>query len=172
MAKTGRPNKRDTISLKKVEQLASFGLTDVQIAEVFGVCKATINNYKIKWPDFLDSIKKGKEVSDNQVIKSLFQRACGYEHPETKVFQYEGRLINADVTKHYPPDTAACFIWLKNRLPTEWRDKVDIDHTIKDYLHEDLKDIESHELERMTDELIARRNNSKNGKGTSAQKEG
>lgn len=34
------------------------------------------------------------------------------------------------ITKHYPPDTAAAFIWLKNRAG--WRDKQDIEHTTGD----------------------------------------
>jgi hypothetical protein len=30
------------------------------------------------------------------------------------------------LTKHYPPDTTAAIFWLKNRRPSEWRDKVDM----------------------------------------------
>jgi hypothetical protein len=34
------------------------------------------------------------------------------------------------IMKHYPPDTGACFIWLKNRDPENWRDKQDIELNI------------------------------------------
>ena len=29
-------------------------------------------------------------------------------------------------TEHFPPDTAAAFIWLKNRQPHRWRDKKEV----------------------------------------------
>ena len=40
---------------------------------------------------------------------------------------YEGEVIITDITKHYPPDTAAAFIWLKNRQG--WRDKQELEHS-------------------------------------------
>jgi len=129
-AKMGRPSKKELISLEKVELLASMGLTEVQIAKVFGVCEATISNYKIKWPDFLEAIKSGKEVSDDQVVKSLFHRACGYTHPETKVFcNSDGDVTQVDVTKQYPPDPTSMIFWLKNRRPDLWRDKQEVEHS-------------------------------------------
>ena len=47
---------------------------------------------------------------DIKVAESLFRRATGYSHD----------------AKHYPPDTTACIIWLKNRRPDIWRDKQDV----------------------------------------------
>ena len=32
-------------------------------------------------------------------------------------------------TEHFPPDTAAAFIWLKNRQPDRWRDKKEVHET-------------------------------------------
>ena len=31
--------------------------------------------------------------------------------------------------EHFPPDTAAAFIWLKNRQPHRWRDKKEVHET-------------------------------------------
>jgi hypothetical protein len=59
----------------------------------------------------------------------LFRRATGYSHPETKVFCGEWGERQVKVTKHYPPDTAACFIWLKNRRPEKWRDVQKLEHS-------------------------------------------
>jgi len=39
------------------------------------------------------------------------------------ISNYQGDVTVTEVTKHYPPDTAAAFIWLKNRRPDLWRDK-------------------------------------------------
>ena len=81
----------------------------------------------MKYPKFLESIKKGKINADANVAKSLYHRACGYQHKEDKIFhnpsakKKKDRVVIVPTTKHYPPDTAAAFIWLKNRAG--WRDK-------------------------------------------------
>jgi len=59
------------------------------------------------------------------VVRSLFQRACGYSHPEDKIFQHEGNPVVVPTTKHYPPDATSAIFWLKNRDPANWRDKVE-----------------------------------------------
>ena len=53
----------------------------------------------------------------------MYQRACGYTHPEEQLFQFRGEVIRAKTTKHYPPDTEAAKFWLRNRHPGKWRDK-------------------------------------------------
>jgi len=120
---------RKTRYLKRFDtvayQMCLLGATDEQMAEAFDVSEQTINTWKQKHPTFLESIKKGKMPADAEIAHSLFQRARGYVHPETKVFQYEGDIITYDVYKIYPPDTAACIIWLKNRQKLIWRDKHD-----------------------------------------------
>jgi len=129
MAKRGQPSKLESISLDQVEKLAGFGLTDQEIADILGICKATLNNYKNN-PKFLDSLKKGKDKADNYVIGSLFHRALGYTHPEVQLHSYKGKIIKTEVLKHYPPDTVAAIFWLKNRQPDKWRDKREVEGQI------------------------------------------
>ena len=50
--------------------------------------------------------------------------ATGYWHPEEKVFCRNGQIIRVKTIKYYPPDTAACIFWLKNRRPNLWSDRV------------------------------------------------
>lgn len=125
MAKRGRPSKYDKIDLKLVTRIASLNLTDKQIAEALNISEATLNNYKEKYPEFLESLKKGKKLVDNKVVASLFHRAVGYSHPDVHISNYRGKITKTAIIKHYPPDVAACIIWLKNRQPDEWRDKVE-----------------------------------------------
>lgn len=33
--------------------------------------------------------------------------------------------------KEMPPDTSAAFLWLKNRRPKDWRDKIEVENTHK-----------------------------------------
>lgn len=97
--------------------------TDVQLAQFFGVCENTINDWKKQFPEFGESVKKGKEIADSNVAASLYERAVGYSHPHEEIFYKDGEVIRVPTVKHYPPDTAAAFIWLKNRQRGLWVDK-------------------------------------------------
>ena len=107
-------------------KLTLLGAKDKDLADFFGVCEATINNWKHEFPEFLESLKRGKLQADAEVAESLYHRAKGYSHPEVKVFCQEGKVIEHKVTKHYPPDTGAAIIWLKNRQGLYWRDNHDV----------------------------------------------
>lgn len=51
---------KDKLAL--VEGWARDGLTDEQIAKNLGISKDTFYQYKSKYPDFSDSLKKGKKL--------------------------------------------------------------------------------------------------------------
>jgi len=122
----GRRSKLDTIDLGVVEILAEGGFTDSQMARVLGVAESTFNNWKKKNSDFLESIKSGKSYADSQVKASLFKRALGYSHPDIHLTTIKGKIVKTELTKYYPPDTGAAFIWLKNRDPANWKDKHEV----------------------------------------------
>lgn len=110
--------------LLKIEGWARDGLTDEQIAENIGVSRSTLNDWKKKYPDISDTLKKGKDVVDRQVENALFKRAIGYEYTETtKELTDQGLIVTKEVTKQVAPDTGAAAFWLKNRKPDVWRDK-------------------------------------------------
>jgi len=134
--KKGRKSKYEPDFCHHAEILCTLGATNEDLAKLFKVNVATIARWIKKYPDFCNAIKKGKIPADDKVTFSLFQRAVGYEHKETKAQWVEsevqdedgewhrvGRWETLDMIKHYPPDTAANFIWLKNRRPDLWRDK-------------------------------------------------
>ena len=103
-----------------------LGATDKELGEYFDVDESTINNWKIAYPDFFESIKDGRERADARVVQSLYKRATGYTQKSQKAMQYQGELIIADVVEEVAPDTTAAIYWTKNRLPKHWRDKQDI----------------------------------------------
>ena len=121
----GRPSKKDTINLDQLYKLALLGATDEQIADFFNISRATLSNYKAQDKTFLDTLKKGKIMADAEVAESLRHRALGYSHQETKFVVVNGDVQQFEVTKHYPPDTAAAIFWLKNRQRDRWKDKWD-----------------------------------------------
>jgi hypothetical protein len=61
----------------QARKLCLLGFTDAELAEFFGVCERTINNWKADFPAFLQSINDGKVVADAQVADSLYRRATG-----------------------------------------------------------------------------------------------
>lgn len=132
---------------------ALLGLTDVEMSNLFGVTEKTFNNWKKRYPEFLQSINNGKEPADAEIAHSLNERAKGYsyiEHVPTKVkkVEYENgkrvreieEVVVTPVERHVPPDTRAIQYWMNNRRrkrtlteePTAtpvWADRQEIDHT-------------------------------------------
>lgn len=89
----------------------------------FEVAESTINNWKIEYPEFLESIKKGKLLADANVANSLYKRALGYEAPDIDIRVIDNQIVETPLIKHYPPDPTSAIFWLKNRQPDKWRDK-------------------------------------------------
>ena len=135
----GRPTKYKEEYNEQARKHCLLGATDVQLGEFFGVDESTINVWKHKHPKFQESINKGKYIADEEVAEALNHRARGYSHPEDKFFLHNGKVITQRTTKHYPPDTAAAFIWLKNRAG--WKDKQEHQHGVTDGMAELLKEI-------------------------------
>jgi hypothetical protein len=129
----GRPTKYDpALHIPLAEAWASVGLTEIQIAEKLGISKSTLTNWKRDNPEFLASLKKGKELPDDLVEASLFARATGYNFKAVKIFMPANAHapVYAPYVEHCPPDTTAQIFWLKNRRPAAWRDKQEIDANV------------------------------------------
>lgn len=124
-APIGRPSSYKDEFAEWAMKLAKLGATDKELAESFEVAESTIGNWKNAHPEFLDSIKKGRQIADAEVASKLFHRATGYEHPEDDIRAVNGEIVITPTVKHYPPDTTAAIFWLKNRRPDLWRDKVE-----------------------------------------------
>lgn len=125
----GRPTKYKPEYAELAYKFCLLGATDADLARFFEVEEKTVNNWKKEYPEFLQSIKRGKELADAEIAQKLYHRAKGYEHEEDKIFQYEGEPVIVPTTKHYPPDTTAAIFWLKNRQPQKWRDRQEVEHT-------------------------------------------
>ena len=122
----GRPTSYKAEYAKQAQKLCNLGATDIDLANFFEVSEQTIYTWKRKHKEFLEAIKIGKEVADEEVTRSLYQRALGYRHDHTELFHYKGTVVEHKTVKVYPPDTMACIYWLNNRRPDLWRNKHDI----------------------------------------------
>ncbi|HDP2250295.1 TPA: helix-turn-helix domain-containing protein [Staphylococcus aureus] len=142
MARIELYEKLDIVNkLGLVEGWKRDGLTDEQIARNLGVSKHTLIKWKKNIPDFLDAIKKGKEVSDYELENALHKRVVGYYYEEETVTN-KGEVVKIKKYEHANP-TSLIFA-LKNRLPHKYRDKVEqeitnrnIEINIGDYVDDD-----------------------------------
>lgn len=133
----GRPTEYKPEFVEQAEKLCMLGATDDEMADFFGVHRSTIYRWKIEYPEFCDAIKTAKEIADERVERSLYQKATGYNYKEEQAFkikveQYKEEVEVVDVERHQPADTTAAIFWLKNRRKNEWRDKQEIDHSSTD----------------------------------------
>lgn len=139
MGHTGRPKRRGRPSkfserlALRILDLARQGKTEEQIADLVGISRGTLQNWKGAHPDFLIALKASRRVADELVEAALFERACGYRHPAVKFFydSESGAIVSQEYTEHYPPDTTACIFWLKNRNRKRWRDRQEKEHSGK-----------------------------------------
>lgn len=127
--KGGRPTKYEPKFNDQVRKLCLLGADDKEIADFFEVEESTINNWKLAYPKFLESIKKGKIIADSEVSERLYERAIGFEHDSEEIKVINDSIERVPIRKIYPPDTAAAIFWLKNRKRAYWKDKQDIEHT-------------------------------------------
>lgn len=127
--KKGRPTAYREEYAEQARKLCLLGYTDAEMASFFDVAESTINKWKIDYPVFSESIKRGKEVADGNVADRLFQRAMGYVAPDVDIKVIENQIVETPLEKHYPPDTTAAIFWLKNRQKDKWRDKQEVEHT-------------------------------------------
>jgi len=118
--------------LTLLEAWARNGLTDEQLAGNMGIKRQTLYDWKKRFSDISDALKKGKEVVDIQVENALLKRALGYQYTEVTRERVSGEMmVTKTVVKEVQPDTTAQIFWLKNRKPAEWRDRKDIDMNAK-----------------------------------------
>lgn len=127
----GRPSSYKPEFAKQAEKLALLGATDQEMADFFEVDVRTVYRWKHDYGEFCQALKAGKEVADERVERSLYQKAIGYEQDEVKIFMPAGAEspVYAPYRAKIAPDTTAAIFWLKNRRKDDWRDKTEQEHS-------------------------------------------
>lgn len=121
--KVGRPAYYHEEFVDMAYRFCLMGSRDVDLARLFEVDVKTLWSWKQEHPEFGRAILDGREAADSNVAAAMYHAATGYEHPEEKIFQYEGGIITHDTTKRYPPNVSAGQLWLFNRQPRLWKDQ-------------------------------------------------
>lgn len=130
----GRPTEYKAEYVTRVLEMAERGATDFEIADSLGVSVRTLYRWKAEREDFRHSLKIAKDIADERVVRSLYQRAIGYEQDSIKIFMPAGsdKPVIAEYVEKIAPDTTACIFWLKNRNQKEWRDRIETEVSGKD----------------------------------------
>lgn len=106
--------------LPQVRAIAARGLTDNEIADIYGIPKDLFKAWRKAYPDFDEALKKGRLEPDTAVVEALFKRAVGYD------FKEEGLTRTGsvrEIRRHLPPDTGAIKYWLNNRARDHWKER-------------------------------------------------
>ena len=91
------------------------------------IAESTLYEYKKKYPEFSEALKKGKDIADAQVVNALHRTAVGFSYYEETV-SVTGEVL--PIQKYAKPNTTAQIFWLKNRRPDLWRDKTEVKQDI------------------------------------------
>ncbi len=105
----GRPTAFQDWMLPCAEVLYELGATNRHVARALGVSESTIDSWIATRPEFSGTLK-GKDTADAEVVRSLYQRAKGYE-------------VNG---LHIPAHPTAIIFWLKNRQAAKWRERMEV----------------------------------------------
>ena len=116
--KKGRKNKYLTDVKPRFDEIAEMcklGATDKEIAENLGIHKATFCDYKNRYSEFNELIKRSRQNPILQIKKALFKRACGFKYSEKKIITNEaGEVKEEEYIKYALPDPASAMILLKH----------------------------------------------------------
>lgn len=141
--KVGRPSSYKEEYADLAFNYCLLGAKDDDLAIFFDTSEVTINSWKQKHPEFVKSLKRGKEQADAKVASSLYHRAKGVfintqQAIKLKDVKYiKGNRIETErieiveLKQEQAPDTTAAIFWLKNRNPKNWRDRQNLEVTGK-----------------------------------------
>lgn len=114
--------------LLQIAAWARDGLIDEQIAHNMGIRRSTLSEWKKRFPDIADALKKNKNIVDIEVENALYKRAVGYEYTEKTIeIDDDGKKRVKVTKKRMAPETLAIIFFLKNRKPEDWRDKREVE---------------------------------------------
>lgn len=127
----GRPSDYRDEFASQAEKLCALGATDIELADFFEVDVRTVYRWKHSHDAFCQALKTGKDIADERVERSLYQRAIGYEQDDVKIFMpaNAAKPVYADYRAKIAPDTTAAIFWLKNRRGDHWREKQEVQHS-------------------------------------------
>lgn len=171
----GAPKIYDPVRFPHIaEQLsADYGFTQKQLAKVFGVSYETVLDWVKLYPEFKESIRKGRDAFDVEKVESaLLKRALGYSYEETSIINTFVKGVDAEgnkiripakrvtkTIKEVAPDPKSCMFWLTNRNRERWKIEASVNANVKGVVeHKHSGVVATAQLENLNDaQLLALR---------------
>lgn len=119
----GRPNKYFTHvepKLADIEKMCTY-MTEKQIAQKLGVGYSSWCDYKNKYSELSETLKKGRETLVIELRSVLIRKAKGFNYSEKKTIKENGQVVREEIyEKASLPDVAALNLLLKNYDADHW----------------------------------------------------
>lgn len=122
MASRGRKSKYDEYvkpRLEEIRRAAAAGVDDKIIAEDLGIAPQTFCEYKNKYPEFAEALRKGRARATITAWSALMKLVEGFHYDEVKEYARIGKagkeVKGKEVTNKYcPPNPQAIAMLLRN----------------------------------------------------------
>ncbi len=124
----GRPTKYKLEYAGVAKKMCELGATDDDICQALNIAKSTYYKWKLEHQEFSDAIVVGQSPANNRVKMALYRRAVGYERQSEKIFQFQGEEVRIPFTEVIEPDVRAAEIWLRNKMPEEFRANPEVEN--------------------------------------------
>jgi len=119
--------------LASVRGWVSQGASLAGIARLLGVSTNTVYKWRVMYPEFSEAVNWGRDIADGALVASAFRQAAGYTVNEQQAVRLSRitrgkreeyvEIVNVD--RYVQPNAAVTIFLLKNRLPGEYKDKID-----------------------------------------------
>lgn len=125
----GRPNKYETHVKPYLDDIKRWSLdkTEKQIAKLLGVGYSSWCDYKNKYSELSEAIKKGRGDLVDDLKSVLIEKAKGFDYKEEKIIMERSDITGELITtrkevykKRALPDVAALNLLLKNYDSENW----------------------------------------------------
>lgn len=135
--------------LESIRGWCKEGSTDVEISKMLGISTTLYYEWKKDKVEFAETIKKGKDIANGELLNSAFKQSTGYYVPTVVVVKLKKVARNADgsillvagkpifeemaegfpTTEYIPPNPTMNIFMLKNRMPEKYKDKHEVEHS-------------------------------------------
>lgn len=132
----GAPTLYKEIYNDQAFKLCLLGATDSELADFFDIAESTLNLWKTKHPEFVESIRAGKVAADLKIAGALYDGAMDRLIPTQQAVKVKsvywdenGKRCEketvevVEVMQGVPGDFRNQRFWLMNRQKDKWRDK-------------------------------------------------
>ena len=124
-----RPSAKKIIkeNLNRIEKWVASGLSMKEIAHNLGISERTLYKYKAEDPQFMQTVKKARQVAVEILENTMFKSATGFtqtlkKYEKVKRYTYKDgkklkeweEIIELEVEEYFKPDITAGIFLLKN----------------------------------------------------------